>query len=343
MDSRGYSKSAWVLPLAAAFLSLLFAGGAAAQTMPPGMTMVSGLYVNADAGVEIEFPVGWEGVAIETDKALIVTTTMGETSEKAILLMISDKTEVENPTDPNEFSQETEMECGTPAVASRTVAGKSGQEVTVECTSDEGVTSKIKMVIANTEEEWIAVMYMAPTAEFAADEAKFDATVQSLQVEGAIDSEGMGGIPDGDGGVSIGLTAVTRTVVIADANVDVNIRTNSTIGQLELDEENNSVSFTVDGQTGTAGTTEISIGKMLEGPYTVTIDGQATTNFEVANEGSVDAVMTISYTHSEHDVVVTGTSVVPEFPVAVIGVIAAIIGIVAIVGRTRLVSGYRQT
>jgi hypothetical protein len=254
-------------------------------------------------------------------------------------LVISDKTEVENPTDPNEFSQDTDQECGTPSVASTTVAGKSGQEVTVECTGDDGVTRKMKIVVANTEDEWIIVMYMAPTAEFAADEAKFDATVQSLKLEGAIDTEGMGGMPGGDGGAIIELTTVTRTVVIAGANVNVDIRTNSTIGQLDLDEENKRVSFTVDGQTGTAGTTEIPIGKMLNGPYIVAVDGQVTTDFDVTSEGSAEDVMTISYTPSEHDITITGTSVVPEFPVVVIGSVAAIVGVLAILGRTRLVRG----
>jgi hypothetical protein len=342
MTSKGYPRSAWALVVAAAFLSLLFAGGAAAQTMPPGMTAVSGLYVNEEAGVEIEFPDGWEGFEISTQEALIVMTTMGQTSEKTIGLLIAAKTEVENPTDPNEFSQDTEMECGTPSVASTTVAGKSGQEVTVECTGDDGVARKMKMVVANTEQKWITVIYMAPTAEFAADEASFDATVQSLTVEGAIDTEGTGGLPGGDGGALIELTALTRTVVIAGAEVDIDIRTNSTIGELDLDEENKSVSFTVDGQTGTTGTTEISIGKMLEGPYTVTIDGQATTDFEVANEASAEAVMTITYTHSEHDVEVTGTNVVPEFPAIALGAIAAVIGIVAIIGRTRFM-GLQRT
>lgn len=341
MDLKGYSKSAWALLVAAAFFSLLFAGGAAATTIP-GMTEVSGRFTS-ETGVEIVFPDGWEGFAIDAEKALIVTTTMGGTSQKAIMLMITDKTEVPDPTDPSGFNQDpnTDMECGTPSVSSTTVAGKSGQEVVVECTTD-GVATMMKMVIANTEQQYIVVMYMAPTAEFAADEAAFDATVQTLTVEGAIDTTGSGGIPDGDGGAVIGLTALTRTVVIADANVDIDIRTNSTIGQLELDAETNSVSFTVDGETGTSGTTEISIGEMLEGPYTVTIDGQTTSNFQVTNEGTLDAVMTISYTHSVHDVEVTGTSVVPEFPVVLIGVIAAVVGIVAILGRTRLVPGYRQ-
>jgi hypothetical protein len=75
---------------------------------------------------------------------------------------------------------------------------------------------------------------------------------------------------------------------------------------------------------------------VLEGPYTVTIDGQVTTDFEVANEGSVDAVMTISYGHSEREVTITGTQVVPEFPVVALGAVAAAIGAVTILGRTRL-------
>jgi hypothetical protein len=99
------------------------------------------------------------------------------------------------------------------------------------------------------------------------------------------------------------------------------------------------ISFTVDGQTGTEGTTEIPIGQVLEGPYTVMIDGQATTNFEVANEGTADAVITISYTHSAHDITVTGTNVVPEFPAVMMGIIAAVIGIVAVISRTNLING----
>jgi len=199
------------------------------------------------------------------------------------------------------------------------------------------------MVTVVTADNIVAVTYMTPTAEFDSNIGAFESAVASLRVEGAIDTEGTGGTPGGNGngggGVIVDLTTVTRTVVVAGANVNVDIRTNSTIGQFTLDEPNKRVSFTVDGETGTAGTAEIDIGKMLNGPYTVTIDGQATTDFEVTNGGSADAVMTINYTHSEHDVVVTGTSVVPEFPVVMIGAIAAIVGVVAILGRTRLVRG----
>jgi hypothetical protein len=96
------------------------------------------------------------------------------------------------------------------------------------------------------------------------------------------------------------------------------------------------VTFTVDGETGTGGTTEISIGRVLEGPYTVTIDGQAATNVQESTSASGEAMLTISYTHSTHDVAVTGTNVVPEFPIAAVAAIAAVIGVVAVVGRTSL-------
>jgi len=332
MNFRTHVGSTWAF-LAAAFLSLFIVTGAAAQT-PPGMTEVSGLYVNADAGIEITFPDGWSGAEVPVSGQLLVLTAPGGISDevtKSITLTTTDQTD-RDPNNPGSFNNDL-LTCNAPSVESRTVAGVQGIEMLIECPATEQM---FKMVIVGTADEWIIVSYMSASSEFDSDVGKFDASVDSLKVEGAIDSEGTGGMDDG---ATIDLTAVTRTVVIAGANVDVNIRTNSTIGQLDLDVENKQVSFTVDGQTGTTGTTEIAIGKMLEGPYTVTVDGQATTDFEVTNEGSAEAVMTISYTHSVHDVAITGTSVVPEFPVVVIGALAAIVGVVAILGRTRLVRG----
>jgi hypothetical protein len=254
--------------------------------------------------------------------------------DTVLTLMMTDKS-TRDTSDPSTYTQK-QMECSEPSITSRSAAGVQGTQITVECPGDD---QKIRIVAVETETNIVAVMFSAPISEFDANVGVFDSAVASLNVQGAVDSEGTGGTSggggDGGGLVSIELTTVTRAVVIAGADVDVNIRTNSTIGQLELDEENKRVSFTVDGEDGTTGTTEIEIGKMLEGPYTVAIDGQATTDFEVANEGSAEAVLTVSYTHSEHDVDITGTNVVPEFPAVAIGAIAAIIGIVALMGRTR--------
>ncbi|MGI0014329.1 MAG: hypothetical protein ACREBU_12940 [Nitrososphaera sp.] len=326
---KRYTKEA----LLAGFLLLLpvTAVSAYAQGMPQE---VSGTYVNEELGVEITFPDGWSGFEVaQTSETTLVTTSPGGLSEsdpatmKTISLLITDKGG-RDPNDPSSLTQEV-IDCNQPSINARTVAGVQGTEVTVECPS---TAQTWRMVAVETADNIVGVMFMAPSSEFDSNVGAFDSAVGSLKVEGAMDIEGGNG-----GGVSIDLTAVTRTVVIDGASVNVAIRTNSTIGQLDLDEDNKRVSFTVDGETGTSGTTEIDIGTMLNGPYTVTIDGQATTDFEVTNEGTADAVMTISYTHSEHDVMITGTSVVPEFPIVFLGTIAAVIGAVIVVGRTRLI------
>jgi hypothetical protein len=126
--------------------------------------------------------------------------------------------------------------------------------------------------------------------------------------------------------------------LIGEKSIDLAVKTSSTISDFEIDEENKMISFTVDGTTGTEGTTEIPIGQILEGPFTVMIDGQSTTDFEVTGEGTADAVITISYMHSVHDITITGTNVVPEFPAVIVGIIAAIVGIVAVMGRTNLLN-----
>lgn len=319
--------------LLAGLLLLLPLGALSAYAQGP--TVVSGTYTNAEVGVEITFPDGWSGFEVsQTSETTLVSTSPGGLSEpdpatmKTINLLITAKGD-RDPSDPSSLTQDV-IDCSPPSITSRTVAGVQGTEVTVECPSS---NQKFRMVAVETADNIVGVMFMSPVSEFDSNVGAFDSAVASLTVQGAIDSEGTGGT--GGGGL-IQLTAVTRTVVIAGANVDVSIRTSSTIGQLDLDAENKQVSFTVDGETGTAGETEIAIGMMLEGPYTVTIDGQVTTDFEVANEGTAEAVMTISYTHSEREITITGTQVVPEFPVAVLGAVAALVGAVSVLGRTKL-------
>ncbi len=306
--------------------------------------VVSGTYVNEALGVQITFPAGWSGFEVsQTSETTLVATSPGGLSEpdpatmKTINLIITDKGG-RDPTDPSSLTQDV-IDCNAPLVNTRTVAGKQATDISVDCPSS---AQKMRMVALETQDNIVAVTYMTPTSEFESNLGAFESAVASLQVEGAMDTGGSGGTTGGTGGtgggVSVGLTTDTRTVIIAGANVSVDFRTNSTISALALDEDKKQVSFTVEGQTGTSGTTEVEIGQMLMGPYTVTIDGQTTTDFEVSNEGTVDAVMTLSYTHSEHDVVITGTSVVPEFPIAALGVVAAAIGTVIVVGRTRFLN-----
>ncbi len=74
--------------------------------------------------------------------------------------------------------------------------------------------------------------------------------------------------------------------------------------------------------------------KVLEQPYTITIDGQPTRDFFIFEDKiRGENAAQINYQHSSHEISVTGTNVVSEFPLHIVGAIAGAIGIVAIVTR----------
>lgn len=317
-----------------------------AQIPPmPGVNLISGTYTNEEAGVEIVFPEGWEGVELSAEGSVIASAYAGGMEAAsagdiatAMIVIVSDKGEADAPpTEPPIMSEDDQVDCNIVSTGNVQVAGVTGVEIIQECTMN-GQAVKMKVASVETGARWVVAMYMAPSAEYDQNVAAYDNSVATLQVEGAIDAED-GGILDG---IEIDLQAAIQTVVIAGEDVNVDVRSSSTISEFQLDEENKRLSFKVDGETGTDGATEISIGTVLEGPYTVTIDGQATTDFEVTNTPSGEAMIMISYTHSVHDVTVTGTSVVPEFPAHVIGAIAAIIGVVAFLSRSKLMNGLKS-
>lgn len=303
------------------------------QAPPGSLTEVSGKYTNEQVGVEVVFPDGWTGVETSFGSTLSVSvrdpSTANSDFPKSMSLSVVPKVEAMDAAQAKAEIEKTDVECNDPTIRSIEVSGKSGQEYTIECTRPDGTQYKMVGAFVFTESRQVTLLYMAKLADFEADEDKFDAALKTLKVEGAVDAEG---------GTNLGLElkSVIHSVLVKGKNVDLALTTTSTISNFRLEEQNKRLSFTVDGQSGTEGTTEIPIGKVLEGPYAVTIDGQSTTNFQVTNEGTREAAIRISYTHSTHEITVTGTNVVPEFPAVMIGAIAAIIGVAAIVGRTNL-------
>ncbi len=136
-----------------------------------------------------------------------------------------------------------------------------------------------------------------------------------------------------------GTGAPTFSALVKGKLVGVDVKTSSTITNFILDEKAKRLSFRVEGESGTAGSTEVSIGKILEGPYLVTVDGRVTTDFEVSNDPSGVATIKIFYTHSVHAITISGASVVPEFPAMIwIAIVPALVAITVI---TRFGKGLR--
>jgi len=106
------------------------------------------------------------------------------------------------------------------------------------------------------------------------------------------------------------------------------------------------VTFKAEGETGTRGVTQVTVPKaMLSGEMVVMIDGKAVASDSndviVTSDTGTETTYEINYHHSEHDVSVTGTNVVPEFPLATLvmaGAVGSIVGVLAIARKKGLVS-----
>lgn len=301
-----------------------------------GMPEVSGTYTTSDGGVRITFPDGWSGFSFDSSGIQMASVLPGGVeagdTQKAMMLIVADKSEVD-PTDPSSFAPEGEApECSTPPTPTETtVSGKKGFEMTMECTTDEGKTVKMKMTVAETADDWIAIMYISPPSEFDADVGKYDTAVDSLQIQGAVDAS-MPNMPsDGDE-----MESTMMPVTVGGESIDVAVQSASTISSFELDETTKTLSFKAD---GSGDETVISVGSVLEGPYTVMVDGTSATGVEESTDASGAKTLTVPHSSGSHEITVTGTQVVPEFPVAIIGVVAALIGIVAVLGRTKFLNG----
>jgi hypothetical protein len=333
-----------------------------AQNMPsmpegfPSFSMISGTYVNEEMGVEITFPGGWEGTEITSEGTLIVTVYQGglagassDELPATMSLIVSDKESEEPPSSESAIpSEDSSVECSAVSTVNAQVAGVSAIQSVAECTVD-GETLRSKTTIVETEQKWVMVGFIASASEYDANEGSYDSAVQTLEVNGAVDAdsvqeaveETVEETVDDVVDTTVTLQSSVQAVMIAGESVDVELRSSSTVSNFDLDEESKTISFTVDGEDGTEGTTEIAIGSVLEGPYNVMIDGEATSDFTVA-EVDGETVLTVSYTHSTHEIAVTGTNVVPEFPIGVIGAVAAVIGIIAVMTRTKFAGAFRH-
>lgn len=97
------------------------------------------------------------------------------------------------------------------------------------------------------------------------------------------------------------------------------------------------VSFTVEGETGTKGVTQITIPKaVLSGQLTVFVDGTRlesdSDDVIVTSDTESETTLEISYHHSTHTIDVVGTQAVPEFPVSML-VMAIAVGLMVLLAQ----------
>lgn len=126
----------------------------------------------------------------------------------------------------------------------------------------------------------------------------------------------------------------------SDGYSDVKIASNSTISGFGFEPDKKAISFTVEGQTGTKGVTEITIPKqVLGGQLSVSIDGAVQSSADkmlVTSDTSDSTTIELNYHHSTHTVQIVGTesaaiTSIPEFgPLAGLIITTSVIGSVMI-------------
>lgn len=124
---------------------------------------------------------------------------------------------------------------------------------------------------------------------------------------------------------------------------DVQVASNSTsVTNLNFDEQNKKLSFTVQGDAGTKGVTEVTIPKsLLNGDLTVMIDGQAMTQSDVVETADTDTETTLelNYHHSTHQIDIVGTNAIPEFGVMTsVALVVSVLTLVVVSSQIKRIS-----
>ncbi len=204
-------------------------------------------------------------------------------------------------------------------------------EFLMECEETEMMLSmKMKGLALATEEKVICVTYSASSENvYDSHIAKFEESLETLKIENTIDlsNPGLAHL--------FGMTLSKEQVMVDNRQYDVEIVSDSTTSDFTFSEENKQISFKVEAKEGSEGFTTLYIGKVLEGPYTVTIDGKPMDDVMLVEdktngETSIDLI----YGEGVYDITMIGTQVVPEFSILTLAIFATA---VSLIFATRLI------
>jgi hypothetical protein len=127
-----------------------------------------------------------------------------------------------------------------------------------------------------------------------------------------------------------------QSLVVGDQPIEIQLNSSSTVSKFALDEPNKVLTFEVSGQAGVKGTTEIYIGKILDGPYTVAVDGAVLEDIELIQDAQTNAsIIRIPHDGNSRAITVSGTNVVPEFPLPAISIALLAVSAMVLYARFR--------
>jgi hypothetical protein len=322
---------------------LTFSPNAAAQNVtadiggPIFQDDISGKYEDAEAGYTITFPDGWSGISFLGNFPMVAPGGFLQGSGNATILVFAiNRTAFEEAATNQTFFLSGNLtdnpeDCGNGESSFTTINGMSAFRAVEECDDGASGYKKSEVVGVINPSHIILLGYEAHSQEANQLYYKNFLEAQStFKVNRAQDFRAT-------------LNAMTNMrpqsipVQIDGNTLDVTLTTSSTISELSISKEDKRISFSVEGMSGTRGTTTIAVQDILQGPYSVTIDGNTTAFTIIKDDKTSETLIEVMYPHSKHAVVITGTQVIPEFPFPILGIaVASIMVLIVAISRTRL-------
>lgn len=330
-----------ILSMIALISASLILGNASAQDIPAG-TEISGKYIDPQGAFEMQLPAGWSGLSLlgvaiigpEGLKSWTHPVSMGA----AMMIVAISREDLQQygsavqDAFSHSLSENNNLATGRCDEQHYSYVELNGLEAIQgdsECSNGRDY-SRTKTYAFMTDYQMIAIAFTSNSTDaYALYEPEFDKSISSLRVSNPVDiKEAME--------ESLGLKTEKHQVMAKGNQVELKVESNSNVSSFTFNEDTKRVSFEVKGTNGTNGFAIVTIDKVLEPPYTVTVDSLPTPDFFFF-EDKIDGENTIqiNYEHSMHKIEIIGANVVPEFPLAAIGLVAGILGVSAIIRTSR--------
>jgi hypothetical protein len=132
------------------------------------------------------------------------------------------------------------------------------------------------------------------------------------------------------------VTTYAVSELTGEDEISLPINSSSNVSDFRFNEQMKQISFKVSNEDDNVDVVMLPISRALEGPYTVTFDGNVVTNYEIIkNQTSNETSIKINYNQGIHDITITGTNVIPEFSTTLISVLVLgiCIGVIMILSR----------
>lgn len=299
------------LPACAIVLALL--SGSFAQAFAQSDTAVAGTYRD-DAGFEITFPEGWQGALVNGSPVvgppavagvLMGVVAVGRTETKDLIL-----SEILLP------GQAAADRC--PPVANELVHlnGTKVFHTVHECTGDP--YRKTESYVFFTLTKSFAVSYSTSSADaFDRYAPEFASSLETIKVDEPLNFRT--GLE-----IILGTTSFfAGGIEIQPGNsTDLVIGSTSVLSGVRY--ENGSIIVMVDEQRRSMGRLLMPVDTIVSDSYMVQVDGTTVPSITINDTGTNQEFVLVEYSKGEHEVKVSGVGVIPEFPLHVMGVLAAV-------------------